>query len=188
MAEAKPTTQHTYKDYLETPDDERWELLNGELVMAPSPRRMHQDVSGNLYFLLRLFVDQMGLGRVYAAPFDVVLSETNVVQPDLLFVSNQREAILTDDNVTGAPDLVVEVLSPSTASRDWRIKLDLYAQHGVREYWVVDPDGQRIWVMAGHDGDLNEVANYGRGDVLTSPTLSGFSANLNQVFPARVDR
>ena len=104
MVEARPTTKLTHKDYLETPDDERWELLNGELVMAPSPRRMHQDVSGNLYFLLRLFVDQMGLGRVYAAPFDVVLSETNVVQPDLLFVSDQREAILTDDNVTGAPD------------------------------------------------------------------------------------
>ena len=186
MVDAKPKTKLTYEDYRNTPDDERWELLNGELVMAPSPKTTHQEISGNLFFLLRLFVGQMALGRVFVAPLDVVLSDRNVLQPDVLFVSSQREHIITEDNIQGAPDLVVEVLSPSTASRDWRIKLDLYAQHGVREYWVVDPDGQRIWVMAGSDGQLNEVANYGRDDTLTSPTLTGLSANLDQVFPARV--
>ena len=187
MTDVKPTTKLTYDDYRKTPDDERWELLNGELVMAPSPVTARQRASRRLLRMLDAFVDQMGVGEMFYAPFDVVLSEANVLQPDLIFVSNEREHIITRENIQGAPDLVVEVLSPSTASRDWRIKLNLYAQHGVREYWVVDPDGQRIWVMAGHDGELNEVANYGRGDVLTSPTLSGFSANLDQVFPARVD-
>ena len=186
MAEAKPTAKHTYNDYPGTPDDERWELLNGELVMAPFPVTAHQRASRRLLRMLDAFVDQIGVGEMFYAPFDVVLSEANVLQPDLIFVSTEREHIITPENIQGAPDLVVEVLSPSTASRDWRIKLDLYAQHGVREYWVVDPDGQRIWVMAGDDGDLNEVANYGRGDVLTSPTLSGFSADLDQVFPVRV--
>ena len=81
---------------------------------------------------------------------------------------------------------MVEILSPSTTSRDWRIKMDLYAQHGVREYWIVDPDGQRVWVMAGGDGALDEVGNYARGDTLISPTLTGFSAALDQVFPERV--
>ena len=154
MVDTKPTTKLTYEDYRKTPDDERWELLDGELVMAPSPNVPHQDISGTLFVLLKLFVDSAGLGRVFHAPLDVVLSETNVVQPDLLFVSHERADILTEANVQGAPDLVVEILSPSTTSRDWRIKLDLYAQHGVREYWVVDPNGQRVWVMSGGDGEL----------------------------------
>jgi Uma2 family endonuclease len=186
MVEARPTTKLTYEDYQKTPDDERWELLDGELVMAPSPTTTHQEIAGNLFLLLTVFVGQMALGRVFIAPLDVVLSDTSVVQPDVLFISSQREHIIMEDNIQEAPDLVVEVLSPSTASRDWRTKLDLYAQHGVREYWVVDPDGQRVWVMAGTDGTLTELANYGRGDTLTSPTLTGFTANLDQVFPARV--
>ena len=186
MVDTKPTTKLTYEDYCKTSDDERWELLDGELVMAPSPNVPHQDLSGNLFVLLKLFVDRMELGRAFHAPLDVVLSDTSVVQPDLLFVSNERTDILTDANIQGAPDLVVEILSPSTTSRDWRIKLDLYAQHGVREYWIVDPDSQRVWVMAGGDGALDEVGNYARGDTLTSPTLTGFSAPLDQVFPERV--
>ena len=183
MVDAKPTTKLTYEDYCKTPDDERWELLDGELVMAPTPNTVHQETSGNLLVLLMLFVDRMGIGQVFHAPLDVVLSDTTVVQPDILFVSNERADIITEANVQGSPDLAVEILSPSTASRDWRIKLDLYAQHGVREYWVVDPYGQSIWVMAGSDGTLDEVANYGRGDTLTSPLLTGFSATLDQVFP-----
>lgn len=186
MVDAKPATKLTYEDYRKTPDDERWELLDGELVMAPSPNVPHQDISGALFVLLKLFVDSAGLGRVFHAPLDVVLSATNVVQPDLLFVSHERADILTEANVQGAPDLVVEILSPSTTIRDWRIKLDLYAQHGVREYWVVDPDGQRVWVMAGGEGNLSEVGNYGRGGTLASPLLTGFSASLDQVFPTRV--
>ena len=186
MVDTKPTTKLTYEDYCKTPDDERWELLDGELVTVPSPNVLHQDLSGNLFVLLKLFVDRMALGRVFHAPLDVVLSDTSVVQPDLLFVSNERTDILTEANVQGAPDLVIEILSPSTTSRDWRIKMDLYAQHGVREYWIVDPDGQRVWVMAGGDGTLEEVGNYARNDTLTSPTLTGFNTALDQVFPERV--
>ena len=185
MVEAKPTTKLSYEDYCKTPDDERWELLDGELSMAPPPTIAHQRISGNLYFLLRTYVDRMGLGDVMYAPVDVVLSDHSVVQPDLLFISSARSDIVADTNVRGAPDLVVEILSPSTASRDWRIKLDLYASHGVQEYWVVDPDGQRVWVMARDESGLNEVANYGRGDVLTSPVLSGLTVKLEEVFPPR---
>ncbi len=125
------------------------------------------------------------MGDVMYAPVDVVLSNNDVLQPDLLFVSNGRGEIVQDANVQGAPDLVVEILSPSTASCDWRIKMDLYDTHGVREYWVVDPEGQRVWVMARGEGGLREVANYGREDVLTSIVLSGLNVNLGEVFPAR---
>ena len=186
MVDTKPTTKLTYEDYRKTPDDERWELLDGELVMAPSPTTIHQRVSRTLVRIVEDFVIQTQLGEVLNAPLDVVLSNTNVVQPDLLFVSTERQHIVTDTNIQGAPDLVVEILSPSTTSRDWRIKMDLYAQHGVREYWIVDPDGQRVWVMAGGDGTLEEVGNYARSDTLASPTLTGFSAALDQVFPERV--
>ena len=187
MVDIKRTTKLTYDDYRKTPDDERWELLDGELVMAPSPNVPHQDIAGSLFVFLKLFVDQMGLGRVFIAPLDVVLSDTNVVQPDLLFVSTERQHIVTETNIQGTPDLVVEVLSPSTTSRDWRIKLDLYAQHGVQEYWVVDPEAQRIWVMVQTEGSLSETANHGRGDTLVSPLLTGFSASLDQVFPVRAN-
>ena len=182
MVQAKPTVKLTFADYCKTPDDERWELIDGELIMAPSPTGRHQLVVGKLYRLLADFVERSGLGMVFLAPFDVVLSELNVVQPDVMFISDAKAHILTDANVQGAPDLVVEVLSPSTASRDWRTKLDLYAEYGVQEYWVVDPDGKRVWVMARVDGVLGEVGNYGKEDTLISPTLPGFIAELSQVF------
>ncbi len=185
MAQAKPTAKLTYEDYCKTPDDQRWELLNGELIMAPSPNTVHQRTAFRLGRLLADFVEGMDLGDVFIAPLDVILSEVNVVQPDLLFISNARHHILTDANVQGAPDLVVEILSPSTASRDWRTKLDLYAEYGVQEYWVVDPDAQRVWVMARTEGSLVEVAHYGPSDTLTSPILQGFTANLSEVFEAR---
>ena len=136
-----------------------------------------------LAWLLHGFVKTRSLGRVYFAPFDVVLSDLDVVQPDLLFVSNERAHIVTSANVRGAPDLVVEIRSPSTASRDWTIKRDLYAKYGVKEYWVVDPDEHRVWVMLPIDeGRLEEVGSYGMGDVLTSPTLEGLSIDLDDIF------
>ena len=145
MVGVRPATKLTYEDYRKTPDDERWELLNGELIMPPSPTIAHQRVSRRLERRLDTFVEERGLGEVFYAPCDVVLSDVNVVQPDLLFVSTEQAHIITRENIRGAPDLVVEILSPSTASRDWRDKLDLYAEHGVKEYWVVDPDAQRVW-------------------------------------------
>ena len=105
-------TKLTYADYLETADDERYELLNGELVMSPSLREIHQYILGRLFLRLGAFIYGRNLGKVYCSPFDVVLSDIDVVQPDLLFVSKGRESIITPENVQGAPDLVVEILSP----------------------------------------------------------------------------
>jgi Uma2 family endonuclease len=182
MVGIKPAAKLTYEDYRKTPDHERWELLNGELIMPPSPGTAHQRVSQRLGRRLGVFVEERSLGEVFAAPTDVVLSDANVLQPDLLFVSTEQEHIITPENIRGAPDLVVEILSPSTASRDWRDKHDLYAEHGVREYWVVDPDAQRVWVMVQRDGVFDEVGVYGRGDVLTSPTVKDFTVNLDEIF------
>ena len=174
--------KHTYADYLETSDDERYELLHGELVMAPAPLTDHQDILGGLYSEMRTFVKEYNLGHVLLAPTDVVLSDTDVVQPDILFVSNERRHIRTRENVQGAPDLVVEILSPATAERDMTVKFELYAQHGVHEYWIVDPDARTITVFLLNEGEFEEVDTYSEDETLTSPMLTGFSIALDEIF------
>ena len=174
--------KHTYADYLETSDDERYELLHGELVMAPAPREIHQSILGRLHFEILAFLDEHNLGYIYLSPFDVVLSDENVVQPDLLFVSNERAHIITPDNIQGAPDLVVEILSPATAERDRTVKFELYAEHGVQEYWIVDPDARTITVFLLNGGAFEEVDTYSEGETLTSPKLAGFTFKLEGKF------
>ncbi len=175
-------TKLTYEDYLKTSDDERYELLNGELVMPPAPLTAHQMISIALASRLYQYVEEKGLGTVVAAPTDVVLSDTDVVQPDVLFVSNERSHILTRENVRGAPDLVVEILSPATAERDRTIKLDLYAQHDVKEYWIVDPDAKTIMVLLRGESRFEVSGIYGEGQTLRSPTLAEFTIDLDAIF------
>ena len=179
----KPRTKLTYEDYLNTPDDERYELIDGELIMSPSPRWAHQEADMEIGSILHTFVKRYDLGVVCSAPFDVVLSDTDVVQPDLLFVSRERLHIITEDNIQGTPDLAVEILSPSTSARDRGYKRDLYAKHGVKEYWQVDTDAKRITVLSlNAHGDYDVVAVYGVGQTLASPLLPGFALNLDEIF------
>ena len=183
MATQRTHLKFTYEDYKHTPDDERYELIDGALIiMAPSPREAHQRTDMQLGTKLNTFVVDNDLGRVYSAPFDVVLSDTDVVQPDLMFISNERAHIITEDNIRGAPDIVIEILSPSTAGRDRTVKRALYAKHGAKEYWQVDTDAKAIAVLLlGADG--YELAGiYGKGQTLTSPTLPGFALDLADVF------
>jgi Uma2 family endonuclease len=127
-------------------------------------------------------LEERSLGQVYFAPFDVILSDTEVVQPDLLFVSQERSHIITHANVQGAPDLVVEILSPPTANRDWTYKRELYARHGVKELWIVDPDAMIVWVMLLRDDDFELAGVYGEGQSFSSPTLEGLTIDLDAVF------
>lgn len=182
MAIPNPIIKFTYEDYLNTPDDKRYELLDGELVMPPAPGELHQSVSGMLGWKLVQFAVENRLGRVYHAPFDVVLSNTDVVQPDLIFVSNERADIITPANIQGAPDLVVEILSPSTAARDKTFKRSLYARHGITEYWMVDLTEKTIIVLRLGERGFEVVNTYGEGETLTSPTLQGFTLSLNEIF------
>ena len=175
-------TKLTYQDYAKTPDDERYELIDGELLVVPAPNIAHQGSHASLGSLMWSFVRQHDLGRVFLAPTDVVLSDTEVVQPDVLFISKEREHIITEANIQGAPDLVVEILSPSTAKHDWQAKRDLYAKHGVKEYWLADPANKIVWIMLLRDGALEIVETYASGDVLTSPTLKGFEVSVDDLF------
>ena len=182
MVTQKPKAKLTYEDYAKTPDDERWELIDGELFMSPSPKRAHQRNQSKLGSRMSFFAEKNDLGEVYFAPFDVVLSEHDTVQPDLLFVSKDRLHIITADNVQGAPDLVVEIRSPSTARQDWTTKRDLYERQGVKEYWLVDPEAATIAVLRLDDGELKVVSLYAESDILTSTVLEGFSVALADIF------
>ena len=182
ITSVKPKLKLTYEDYASLPDDERYELIDGELIPMPSPKEIHQAVSGALFLSVGAFVRVMGLGRTYFAPFDVILSLTNVVQPDLIFISRARARIITADNIRGAPDLLVEILSPSTERRDRIVKRELYARHGVREYWLIDPYAKTITVLILGANGYDAHAVYGEGDTLTSPTLAGFALNLSELF------
>ena len=182
MTSPNPAIKFTYQDYINTPDDKRYELIDGELILAPAPRRDHQTVEVRLGSRLHLFVDENELGVVYFAPRDVVFSDTNIVQPDLLFISNERMHIDTEAEVWGGPDLVVEILSPSTEARDRTVKRALYARHGVNEYWLVDPDARTMAVLLLGEQGFEPVATYGEGDTLISPTLPGFSILVDEVF------
>ena len=175
-------TRLTYADYLKTPDDERYELLNGELVMAAAPLLYHQYILRKLLNKMSDYIDERNLGELYSSPADVILSDTDVVQPDLLFVSSHRSHILTRENVRGAPDLVVEILSPATAERDRTIKLDLYAQHRVKEYWIVDSDARTITILVRRESRFEVAGIYGEGQTLRSPTLAGFTIELDGIF------
>ena len=181
-ASVKPKLKLTYEDYASLPDDERYELIDGELITMPSPKEIHQRLLLLLGSWWLGFVLERRLGSVYVAPFDVVLSATNVVQPDLIFVSSARARIITEDNIRGAPDLLVEILSPSTERRDRIVKRDLYARHGVREYWLIDPYAKTVTVLILGAGGYDTHAVYGEGDTLTSPTLPGFALDLGELF------
>ena len=183
MVETRPTTL-TYEDYLNTSDDERWELLRGELTMAPSPEFDHQKIAGRLFSYIDSFVDENDLGDVVIAPFDVVLSHTNVLQPDVLFVSREQNSIITAKNIQGAPALVIEVLSPSSLTRDRELKRAVYAEHGVGEYWIVDPDARTISVLSLDGKEFRDVGRYSASDTLSSPTLPGLALDPASIFPS----
>jgi Uma2 family endonuclease len=138
---ASPGVTLTYDDFVLFPDDgKRHELIDGEHDVTPSPNIRHQQISINLTLPIGSWLETHPTGRLFYAPLDVVFSNFDVVEPDLLYVSNERSRVLTVPNVQGAPDLVIEIGSRSTRKRDETIKRRLYERSGVSEYWIVDPD------------------------------------------------
>ncbi|QQR74497.1 MAG: Uma2 family endonuclease [Holophagales bacterium] len=186
------TAKLTYADFLRFPEDgQRHELLDGEHVVTPSPRTKHQVVSVNLTLLLATWARAADAGQLFVAPFDVVLSDSTVVEPDLLFLAREHLDRLTEENVRGAPDLVVEILSEGSRRRDEIVKRDLYDHFGVSEYWVVDPELETVKVYRREAAEGAEAADHYRrvaelaaeaGDTLSSPRLPGFSAAVAQLF------
>jgi Uma2 family endonuclease len=172
----------TYHDYVQLTDDKRYELVEGELFLVPAPNLRHQTILGKLWTSLHTHAEANHLGKVCLAPCDVVLCEITVVQPDLLFVSSERRGILTDANVQGAPDLVVEILSPSTGERDLGIKRNLYAKYGVREYWIVDPDAKTVEMLSWSDAGYRTEGVVSQTCTLNSPLFPTLNLALTNIF------
>ncbi len=187
MARATPKVPFTYDDYKSLPfsETEQYELLGGEILMVPSPGFRHQRISWELEYRLSQHVRERGLGIVADAPLDVVLGEGDdreVAQPDVLFISQERAEIIHDDEVRGAPDLVLEILSPSTADYDRGYKRTLYARAGVREYWIVDPEAETVEVLQLGERGFATVGTFMSPDTLTSALLPGLAIPLDDVF------
>jgi Uma2 family endonuclease len=175
-------TRLTYDDYCLLPNNgKRYEIIDGELFVTPSPLRRHQRALANLLYYLIEFVKKHDLGEVYPTPFDVVFSQYDVVEPDILYVSKARASVVTEKNIQGAPDLVVEILSESTAKIDRTTKLKLYARYGVAEYWVIDPATHSVEIYRLVPGGYELAAQLDSGQSLTSPLFPSFSLPLSKL-------
>jgi Uma2 family endonuclease len=173
----------TYEDYKNLPDNgKRYEIINGELYMVPAPTLGHQDTIGEFYFTIKSFLQTNPLGKIYLAPTDIVFSEIDVLQPDLIFVSKGKFDILTRENIQGAPDLVIEVLSPGTEKRDRTIKLKAYSKFGVKEYWMANDEREtaEIWRRKGKKLDYH--ATLDRTQTLITPLLPRLEISLERIF------
>jgi len=184
MTVVNPHLKFNYHDYCLLPDDKRVELIGGDFYMVPSPSVIHQRIAANIEDILRDYVKGNHLGEVFYAPLDVVLTPYDVVQPDVMFVSGERGRIVTEANIQGPPDLLVEVLSPSTGERDRTIKKKLYARSGVRELWLVNAATQVVEVFDLETGGETPPVVYRRSgkEPLTSKVLPGLTVDLNEVF------
>jgi len=173
------TTKLTYHDYLLLPDDgKRYEILDGELFVTPSPVPRHQLVVGRFLHHLITYLEVHPIGTVFTAPCDVVLSDTDIVEPDLILILTTSRASITEKNVQGPPDIVLEVLSPGTAARDRDLKRKRYERFEVQEYWLVDPDQNTLEILALKDGTYIHVCRATRPTDCVSPLLPGLILNL----------
>lgn len=171
----------TYDDLVQTPDDnQRYEIIGGELYVAAAPIPEHQRLSALLHVDFFLHVEPGGLGRVYAGPIDVYLGDHDIVEPDLVFVSTPRLNIIKAKYIEGPPDIVVEILSLSTRARDETIKADLFARSAVPEFWIVDPFVRTIRVFALRDGRYDLVPS--DDGLARSTVLDGFAVVIPALF------
>jgi Uma2 family endonuclease len=179
----------TYQDYVQIPDDlDRHEILDGVHYVTPPPVVYHQEIGLNLILRLGAFVREHKLGRILYPPLDVVLSPHDIAQPDMVFISNQRRQILTEPNIQGAPDLVIEILSPSTRRRDETLKRRRYEEGGVAEYWLVDPRRKAIRILRRLEGPgFSEPGELfaASDDTLTTPLLAGLEISVREMFEAQ---
>lgn len=181
----------TYKDYINISDEKRNEIIGGHIFMVPAPTPEHQDISRNIEKLILNFVEKNSLGKVYYAPIDVILDDTNIVQPDLLFISKEKIQIINKSKgIEGAPDLVLEIISKYSKYRDRYEKKELYQKFKVKEYWIVDPYSKSIEVLSLNENGIYELLcegwledeEYKGNKQVSSKILDGFILNLEDAF------
>ncbi|MBC7473832.1 MAG: Uma2 family endonuclease [Candidatus Sericytochromatia bacterium] len=186
--------EYTYNDYLKTDDEKRYELIGGNLIMVPAPNTEHQNVSKIIEMSLYNFVLKNKLGDVYNAPIDVYFDDKNLVQPDILFIAQDNMSIIKKKGIFGSPDVLVEIISPSSRNRDLYTKKDLYQLFKIKEYWIVDPINKSVDILKlGDDGvykvhsssSLNDEEQEDKN--VYSGVVQGFSINLTEIFNRTFD-
>ena len=178
-------TNLTYEEYLNEPVTMlRYDIVDGEIIMSAAPNVYHQTILGNVNESVRRFVRENKLGRVWFAPLDVIVQQEplRTRQPDLLFVSNAREAIILESRVHGGPDLVVEIFSPSNSRADVESKLTDYARIGVRECWMISPEGGTVETLQLYTGDRKRLVIRGVGEIVETMVLLGLELPVTDIF------
>ncbi|HHT9109608.1 MAG TPA: Uma2 family endonuclease [Candidatus Brocadiaceae bacterium] len=181
-------TKYNYQDYLQLPKDKRYEIISGDLYIVPSPHEIHQRIISNILYYLLSFVKKNKLGFIYSAPLDVLFSEADIVQPDIIFITSENKKIITNDNVRGTPDLIIEILSPNTGHRDLGIKKKLYEKNGVREYWIIDPKNETVDILTLKGNKFRGNKFHVKDAVpescllLSSSAVQGFRINIKDIF------
>ncbi|OGW51458.1 MAG: hypothetical protein A2Z50_03470 [Nitrospirae bacterium RBG_19FT_COMBO_42_15] len=174
--------KYTYNDYLNIDDEKRYEVMKGELIMVPAPFTIHQKAQINLAVILSNFVREKKLGKILVAPTDVVLAEDIVVQPDILYISNNRLDIIKEAAIMGSPDLVIEIVSPSSASYDTIEKREIYEKYGVKEYWLVFPQEKAVEVLTIEKGIYKEFCKARKTGIAKSKSIEGLTVDIKEIF------
>jgi Uma2 family endonuclease len=176
----KPALRHwTYDEYARLPDDgSRYEIIDGELYMSPSPRWNHQRAVVRIAHLFETYTEEHGIGEICAGPIDLLLTDTDYLIPELVFVLHEHEGIITERGIEGAPDLVIEIISPSSGMRDRGLKRERYARFGVPLYWIVDLERQSVEVHRLAD-DPNGEPEIVTADLVWQPVPGGPSLTLS---------
>ena len=170
----------TYEDYLKLEDDNRYEVINGRLYEMPAPTPWHQKISARIFLIISKFLKE---GELYYSPIDVVLSEDMVLQPDIVYISKENLGIIGEKAIMGAPDLVVEIVSPSTTRRDTVVKKGIYEDFSVKEYWIVYPGEKAMEVWALNESGKYELCSFAEKEgKVKSKVLEGLEIDLKEVF------
>lgn len=181
MFSLAPHEKCTYEHYCLLPEGDRRELIEGELLVTPAPSEKHQRYSGNLSFELRLHLEARPAGVLYSAPFDVILDLHNVVQPDIVLILLEHRDRIAPEGLRGAPDLVVEILSPGTSSRDLVYKRHIYHRFKIPEYWILDPEKDQLHRLLWEEKGYSEQVFQG-DETLETPLLPGMQLSLPRIF------
>ncbi|HAS53380.1 MAG: restriction endonuclease [Nitrospirae bacterium GWC2_57_13] len=174
--------RYTYKEYAALPEGSPYQLIEGELIMTPSPAPYHQMISLRLATALANHVSLNKAGLVFTAPIDVYLDDEDTYQPDIIVILKERTRIVGEKRIEGAPDVVVEILSPSTAYYDLRKKFYQYEKHGVKEYWIVDPELKTVDIYENKGGKFVQAQSVGSEGKCTSGVVAGFQIDAHALF------
>lgn len=174
--------QATYADYLKTPEGGKFQLIAGEIIEMTSPTPYHQRIVSRLATIFNNFILKENIAELFVAPLDVYFSDTETYQPDILILLNESFSKMKENKIEGAPDLIVEVLSPSTAYYDLKHKKSIYEKNGVKEYWIVDPIEKTVEIFESKNGKYFSLAELTKTEIAKSNLFAGMEVELEKIF------